>query len=374
MLSQETLAELNKAFVSSLGGFLIVDSGQPKFAVLSYQAYQTLAQGKDRALGAKPKILVTGGAGYIGSHTVRILQKQGYEVTVFDNLSTGRREAVRGCKLVEGDLADRSVLDQAFAEGDFDAVIHFAASIEVEESVANPGKYFQNNFVNGLNLLEAMVKHNVSKLVFSSTAAVYGEPASVPVAEDAICQPSNPYGESKLMFERALKWYQVAHGLNSATLRYFNAAGAWAEEGLGYNIHHPTHLIPRVLDVACRKTAEIEIFGNDYSTTDGTGVRDFIHVLDLAEAHTVALEKLGNAEGAYVYNVGTGQGTSVLEIIEKTMELTGHMVPMTVSNRRSGDPARLVADSRKLQTEFGWKPKHDLTSIIQSAWEWHKSA
>src|SRR3989344_1432714 len=375
MLDDKTISDLHKAFAGSPNGFLVVDQGQPSFAVLPYQTYQTLRQAQGMPKKKIKKVLVTGGAGYIGSHTVKLLLDEGFEVVVFDNLSTGRREAVGDTELVMGDLADRTALDKVFKKNKFDAVIHFAASIEVEESVADPAKYYQNNVVNGLNLLDAMAQNGVSKIVFSSSAAVYGEPDKTPIHEDSSCNPTNPYGETKLAFEKILKWYAGAYGISSVSLRYFNAAGALGEEGLGYDksLRH-THLIPRVLDAALGKTAEIEVFGKDYKTPDGTCVRDYIHVLDLASAHTAALHKLEKDSGAHVYNVGTGKGYSVLEIIDAAVEVTGRMIPMKFADRRPGDPAKIFADSSKLQKELGWKPEHDLKSIIQSSWEWQKSS
>lgn len=362
MLQPQTLADLHRAMKSAPKGFLIVDSGSPRYAVLDYKTYKGLTERK--------KILVTGGAGYIGSVAARLLQKSGFEVVVFDNLSTGRREAVRGAKLVVGDLMDRAALDELFREEKFHAVMHFAASVEVEESVADPQKYFQNNVVGSFNLLDAMVAAGVKKLVFSSSAAVYGEPKQIPVSEDAPCRPESPYGMSKLVFEDILKSYEQAYGLHSVSLRYFNAAGAWPEEDLGYRAEGSSHLIPHVMDVAAGRQSELEVFGQDYPTPDGTGIRDYIHVLDLGAAHLVALQKLSQSNGAYVYNVGTGHGNSVSEIIDKTVEITGRMVPIRFAPRRAGDPARLVADSSKLQKELGWRPQHDLASILQSSWEW----
>ena len=371
MLNSRTISDLAQAFAASPNGFLIVDQGQPSFAVLPYETYKILKKGKTAQKKIK-KILVTGGAGYIGSHTVKLLIDQDYEVVVFDNLSTSRREAVGGVKLVVGDLSDRDVLDKLFQEEKFDAVMHFAASIKVEESVANPGKYYRENVVSGLNLLESMMAHGVKSFVFSSSAAVYGEPEKNPINEVASCQPTNPYGETKLCFENILKWYGKGYGLNSISLRYFNAAGAMPDAELGYgrSLEH-THLIPRVLDAALGKTAEIEVFGNDYATPDGTCIRDYIHVLDLAEAHLLALKKLSEP-GAHIYNVGTGRGSSVLEIIDQAMEITGRMIPMKISGRRAGDPARLVADSKKIQKELGWQPAYDLQDMIESSWEWQK--
>ncbi len=366
MLEPQTITDLNRALRASPKGFLIVDSGTPRYAVLDYATYKGLKEQRPK------KILVTGGAGYIGSHTARLLRKTGYEVVVFDNLSTGRREAVRDCQLIVADLADRAALDKLFAAEKFDAVMHFAASIEVEESMADPQKYFQNNVVNGINLLDAMVEYGVKKLIFSSTGAVYGEPEKIPIDEEAACHPTSPYGESKRMFEEILKRYEQAYGLHSISLRYFNAAGAWPEEDLGYRAGAVSHLIPRVMDVAAGMASELEIFGQDYETPDGTGVRDYVHVLDLARAHLVALEKLAAANGSYVYNVGTGSGYSVSEIIDKSMAVTGRMIPMKFGPRRAGDPARVVADTRKIERELGFRAEHDLNDILQSSWAWHK--
>lgn len=373
MLENETINDLHKAFAGAPGGFLVVDQGVPSFAVLPYRIYQTLMKSKTKSKKIK-KILVTGGAGYIGSHTVKLLSDAGYETVVFDNLSTGRKEAVGEAKLIVGDLEDRAALDKVFTKEKFDAVIHFAASIEVEESVADPAKYFQNNVVNGLNLLNAMAAYGVDKIVFSSSAAVYGEPEKNPILETSPCNPTNPYGETKLAFEKILKWYAAGYGLNSVSLRYFNAAGAMPEAGLGYDksLKH-THLIPRVLDAALGNTPEIQVFGKDYKTPDGTCVRDYIHVLDLASAHLAALKKLETGSGYHIYNVGTGRGYSVLEIIDAAVDITGRMIPMKIAGRRPGDPAQIFADSRLLQKDLGWKPRHDLKSIIQSSWDWQKS-
>lgn len=371
MITPETISDLNKALNISPEGFLVVDRGVPKFAVLDYEAYQNLK--KQKPGKQIKKILVTGGAGYIGSCTVRVLQDEGFDVVVYDNLSTGKREAVRNCKLIVADLGDKSTLDKVFAEEKIDAVIHFAASIEVEESVKNPAKYYQNNVASGLVLLNAMVSHGVKRLVFSSSAAVYGEAAQSPVTENSLCRPGSPYGETKLEFENILKHYGQAYGIHSVSLRYFNAAGAWPEAGLGYNhTGDESHLIPRVLDVAFGKKPEIEIYGQDYPTPDGTGIRDFIHIRDLASAHVAALRHLGRANGSYVYNVGTGRGYSVLEVVDAAVEATGKMIPIKVAPRRAGDPSRIVAANGKIRQELGWEPKHDLASILQSAWQWHK--
>lgn len=367
------LKDLNQAFTETPGGFVIVEQGLPKFVVIDYATYQSM-QKPVRNEKKIRKILVTGGAGYIGSVTTRFLQKEGYDVTVFDNLSTGKREAVKNGKLVVGDIADRAALEKVFASDKFDAVMHFAGSLIVEESVKDPAKYYKNNVVNGLNLLDAMVNRGVKKIVFSSTAAVYGQPQKIPVTENTPCQPVNPYGETKLIFERMLEDYSQSYGIHSISLRYFNAAGAWPEEGLGYRVTgQETHLIPRVLNVAMGETEEVEIYGQDYATTDGTCVRDYIHVLDLAEAHMLALEKLAASNGAYAYNLGTGKGNSVLEVVDAAVEITGKMIPIKQGGRRSGDPEKLIADASKAGKDLGWTAQRGLGDIIDSSWQWQKS-
>lgn len=316
-------------------------------------------------------ILVTGGAGYIGSHTVRALQAKGLEVIVLDNLSTGHASAVN-CPLIVGDLGDKQLLNRVFGEYNIDAIIHFAASLIVEESMLLPGKYFENNVVNGLNLINAAAAHGVNKIIFSSTAATYGVPLEPMIAEDHPRKPINAYGESKLMFEKILRWFFEAHGLSSVSLRYFNAAGASLDGKIGEDKEHVTHLIPRVLRVASRLQSEIEIYGNDYETPDGTCIRDYIHVEDLAQAHVLALDKLNMDKGCFAYNVGTGKGSSVSEVVASAMEVTGKMVPIKYSPRRIGDPAALVADVTKIKNELGFEPKHsDLATIMQTAWAWH---
>lgn len=371
MLSPNTIGDLYKAFESAPGGFVVVDQGVPRFVVIDYETYRKLKKKEQPSGSARGKILVTGGAGYIGSITTRILQQKGYKVIVFDNLSTGLRERVEGSSLVVADLLDRAALDKVFAENQIEAVIHFAAAIESEESMTDPAKYFQNNVMAGLNLLDSMVEHGASRLIFSSSAAVYGEPSKFPVGEDALCRPTNPYGESKLMFEQILQRYEEAYGLHSVSLRYFNAAGAWLEEGLGPgHLGHQSHLIPRVLEVAQGRAPEIVVNGEDYQTIDGTCVRDYVHVLDLAQAHLLALEKLETVNGSYAYNVGAGAGYSVLEVIDAAVEITGRMIPMKFGPRRAGDSARLVADSSKIKKDLGWAPRHDLKAILESSWRW----
>ncbi|MBX4191183.1 MAG: UDP-glucose 4-epimerase GalE [Candidatus Doudnabacteria bacterium] len=318
------------------------------------------------------KILVTGGAGYIGSHTVKLLQSLGHNVIVFDNLSTGHAARV-SCPLVVGDLSDKKLLDKIFHEYEISAVIHFAASIIVEESVLFPDKYFENNVANGLNLLDIMAKRGVHKLIFSSSAAVYGEPHYVPVDEEHPKKPLNPYGETKWIFEKILRWYGEAFGISSVSLRYFNAAGASVDASIGEDAPVTTHLISKVLRVAARQEDSLKIFGNDYPTPDGTCLRDYIHVEDLAEAHRLALQKLETEPGVFNYNVGTGKGRSVNEVVNACMEITKRMIPIQYSPRRPGDPAVLVADASKIQNELGFVAKYsDLDTIIKTAWVWHQ--
>jgi UDP-glucose 4-epimerase len=316
------------------------------------------------------KILVTGGAGYIGGTVAAILMARGHAVTVYDNLSHALRSAVpAGAHFVEGDVADRVRLESVLRSG-FDGVMHFAALIEAGESMAKPEVYFRNNSVGTLGLLEAMLAAGVKRLVFSSTAAVYGEPGSTPILENAPLHPTNAYGESKLLVEKMLTWMYQVHGLACASLRYFNVAGAAAGRG---EAHEPeTHLIPLVLDVALGRRAHIKIYGEDYPTSDGTCVRDYIHVEDLAEAHLLALEALADGKQR-IYNVGNGGGFSVRQVIETVRRVTGHPIPVEVTGRRPGDPAVLIASSEKIGRELGWKPKHTtLDGMIASAWDWQQ--
>lgn len=300
------------------------------------------------------------------------MQKAGHDVLVIDDLSTGSAASV-DCQLVVGSLSNQELLKQIFSQNRIEAVLHFAGSIIVEESVLNPAKYFQNNVVCGLNLLNCMVQFGVKKFIYSSSAAVYGNPQKVPIKEDTPCLPTNPYGETKLIFEKILKWYAETHDISSVVLRYFNAAGAEVDGSLGENHPVETHLIPKVLQVAAKQEAVLSIFGADYPTPDGTAVRDYIHVVDLAKAHILGLDKLKQESGHFVYNVGTGQGHSVKEIIDAVMEVTGKMVMIEQSARRPGDPAALVADAGKIRDELGFQPAHsDINSIISSAWNWHK--
>ncbi len=317
------------------------------------------------------KILVTGGAGYIGGTLTRLLLSEGHAVTVYDNLCHSKCLAVDAkAEFVEGDIADRALLEKTLSRGRFDGVMHFAALIEAGESMKRPEIYFRNNTAASLTLLEAMLATGHDRLVFSSTAACYGEPESTPILEDAKLEPTNPYGESKLLVEQMLRWMNVSHGLKYASLRYFNVAGAI--EGYG-EAHEPeSHLIPLILDVALGRRANIKIFGRDYPTKDGTCVRDYIHVHDLAEAHLLALGALSEAKSRLIYNIGNGQGFSVLEVIESVSRVTGKPIAVEECPRRPGDPAVLVASSEKIKTELGWKPKFaELDQIIASAWEWH---
>jgi UDP-glucose 4-epimerase len=318
------------------------------------------------------KILVTGGAGYIGGTLTRLLLADGHAVTVYDNLCHSKRLAVAAnADFVEGDVADRVLLEKTLSQGRFDGVMHFAALIEAGESMKRPEIYFRNNTAASLSLLEAMLATGHDRLVFSSTAACYGEPESTPILEDAKLQPTNPYGESKLLVEQMLRWMNVSHGLKYASLRYFNVAGAM--EGYG-EAHEPeSHLIPLILDVALGRRMNIKVFGRDYPTKDGTCVRDYIHVRDLAEAHLLALGALTKANSRLIYNIGNGQGFTVLEVIESVRRVTGRPIAVEELDRRPGDPAVLVASSEKIKAELGWKPKFaELDQIIASAWEWHQ--
>lgn len=320
-------------------------------------------------------ILVLGGAGYIGSHTALELVKAGNEVVIADNLVTGYRKAIpEGAKFYEGDLRDSDFLDNLFHQEKIDAVIHFAAYSLVGESVTNPLKYYDNNLYGTKVLLEAMVKNNVGKIVFSSTAATYGEPENIPILESDRTCPTNPYGETKLAMEKMFKWIAEAHGLRYVSLRYFNACGA-DESGTIGEAHNPeSHLIPLILQVPNGKRETISIYGTDYDTPDGTCIRDYIHVTDLAQAHILAVQYLNNGGESDIFNLGNGVGYSVREVIETARKVTGHPIPATETSRRAGDPARLVASSEKAKSVLGWKPVHDsLEEIIASAWNWHKN-
>ena len=319
-------------------------------------------------------ILVAGGAGYIGSHMVALLVEKGYDVVVVDNLCTGHREAVKGAELCVGDVRDREFLDKVFTDHQIDGVINFAAFSLVGESVTNPLKYYGNNVAGSQSMLETMVKHKVDKIVFSSTAATYGEPEKQPIEETDRTEPTNPYGGSKLAIEGMLKWCHQAYGINYAALRYFNAAGANTEVGIGEDHHPESHLIPIVLQAALGKRDHVGIFGDDYPTPDGTCIRDYIHVTDLAQAHILALDYLLNGGDNNVFNLGNGVGFTVKEVVDVARAVTGHPFPAKIAPRRAGDPAQLIASSEKAIQVLGWKPQYnDLNTIVASAWAWHKS-
>lgn len=319
-------------------------------------------------------VLVCGGAGYIGSHMVAELLESGEEVVILDNFQKGHRDAILGGKLYEGDLRDRSLLDKVFTENKIDAVIDFAADSLVGESVVEPLKYFENNVGSTINLLGAMRDHKVKYIVFSSTAATYGEPENTPILESDRTLPTNPYGESKLTVEKVLKWCDNAYGIKYTALRYFNAAGAHISGKIGEDHRPESHLIPLILQVALGQREKIMIFGDDYNTEDGTCIRDYIHVTDLANAHLMALGRLRKGGESRIYNLGNGKGFSVKEVIEATRKVTGKEIKAEVASRRAGDPAILIASSEKAISELNWKPKYDsLDTIIDTAWQWHKN-
>ncbi|MBZ4683849.1 MAG: UDP-glucose 4-epimerase [Fusobacteriaceae bacterium] len=320
-------------------------------------------------------ILVCGGAGYIGSHAVAELIQRGENVIVVDNLQKGHKDAVwEGAKLYVGDLRDKEFLDKVFKENKIDAVIHFAADSLVGESVQEPIKYYNNNVYGTMCLLEVMKENNVKKIVFSSTAATYGEPENIPILETDKTFPTNPYGETKLAVEKMLKWAEGAYGIKHVILRYFNVAGAHESGKIGEDHAPETHLIPIILQVALGKREKIFIYGEDYDTKDGTCIRDYIHVMDLVDAHILAVKKLFDTEESGIYNLGNGNGFTVKEVIEVARKVTGHAIPAEVADRRAGDPAKLVASSEKAIKELGWQPKYaDLEKIIESAWNWHKN-
>lgn len=321
------------------------------------------------------KILVLGGAGYIGSHTVYELIDQGDEVVIIDNLETGYRAAVHpAAKFYQGDIRNRDFLDEVFGqEKNIDAVIHFAANSLVGESMTNPLKYYDNNLCGTKVLLEAMTAHGIDKIVFSSTAATYGEPKQVPILESAPTEPTNTYGETKLSMEKMFKWVGKAHGLRYVSLRYFNACGAHASGEIG-EAHNPeTHLIPLILQVPLGKREAISVFGSDYDTKDGTCVRDYIHVTDLAQAHILAVKYLLEGGASDIFNLGNGIGFTVKEVIETAEHVTKGPIKVVMAERRAGDPATLIASSEKAKSILGWRPEHaDLEKIIASAWKWHK--
>ena len=317
------------------------------------------------------RILVSGGAGYIGSIVSAELLRAGHQMVVYDNLSHGHRRAVpQGAEVIIGEVGEREALDRAFQQHRPEAVMHFAALIEAGESMRFPERYFRNNTASTLTLLECMLQHGCRRLVFSSTAALYGNPERTPIEENARLAPTNAYGESKLLVERMLTWFHRIHGLRYASLRYFNAAGGAGE--LGEDHQPESHLIPLVLQVALGKRPGIAIYGTDYPTPDGTCVRDYIHVLDLASAHVLALDALA-ARDQLIYNLGNGRGFSVRQVVEMARKVTGHAIPAENAPRRPGDPAVLVASSEKIRRELGWQPRYpELEQIVASAWEWQK--
>ena len=322
----------------------------------------------------KRNVLVTGGAGYIGSHIVKELISDGYNVIVVDNLIKGHKESIGGAFFIKGDFGNEELLKKLFEKHNIDAVIHMAAFSEVGESVKDPNKYFENNFKKIKILIRAMIKNGVRFIVFSSTAAVYGEPEEIPITEDSKKSPTNPYGETKLKFEEELVKVDNEENIKFVSLRYFNAAGADPSGEIGEDHNPESHLIPLVLEVALLRREKIMIFGDDYDTMDGTCVRDYIHVTDLAKAHILALEALYDGKDSVIYNIGNGQGFTVKEVVNMARKVTGHPIPTEVVNRRLGDPAVLIACSDKINKELSWNPKFaDLETIINTAWNWHKS-
>ena len=319
-------------------------------------------------------ILVCGGAGYIGSHAVHQLIEKGEEVVIVDNLQTGHRSAINPkAKFYEGDIRNHEVLDKIFTENEIEAVIHFAANSLVGESMQKPLLYFNNNVYGMQVLLESMLKHNVDKIVFSSTAATYGEPERVPILETDRTLPTNTYGETKLTMEKMMKWVSLANGVRYVSLRYFNAAGALEDGSIGEDHHPETHLIPLILQVPLGKREHITIFGDDYDTPDGTCLRDYIHVIDLADAHILALEYLRKGGESNIFNLGNGKGFSVKEMIEAAKKATGKDIKVEMGKRRAGDPAQLIASSEKARKILGWNPKFtDVEVVIKTAWNWHQ--
>lgn len=321
------------------------------------------------------KVLVTGGAGFIGGATVRELLKAGYEVVIFDNLICGHKETIpEGVKLIVGDLRKKDEIMSAMKKEKFDAVLHFAAFTIVPESMEDPSKYFENNILASFNLLDAMAATGVKKFVFSSSAAVYGEPSEIPVTENAALKPSNAYGETKLIVEQYVKWYDLAYGIKYISLRYFNAAGADLDNDLGEDRAVETHLIPLVLLAASGKNKSVSVFGSDYPTRDGTCIRDYIHVKDLASAHVLALGKLFSKDAkSAIYNLGSEKGFTVKEIVSASEKITGKKVNAIISPRRAGDPPALIASSKKINSDLGWKAKYsDVEKIISDTWDWMK--
>lgn len=320
------------------------------------------------------KVLVTGGAGYIGSHVVEMLIERGYQVVVFDNLSAGHRQAVHPqATFVQGDLLHKQDLEKLFSAHTFEGILHFASHIMVGESMQKPFKYFNDNVIAVMNVLEFATQHHIKRFILSSTANLYDAPNRIPIDESEPLIPGSVYGETKYMAERMLAWMDKLYGLKYCALRYFNACGAHPNAHIGEDHHPETHLIPLVLQVALGQREHVTVFGDDYSTPDGTCIRDYVHVLDLAEAHILALEALADGQSR-VYNLGSGTGYSVLEVIETARKVTGHAIPMMIGARRAGDLPTLVADSSKIKQELGWRPEFDnLHVIIETAWKWHST-
>lgn len=319
-------------------------------------------------------ILIIGGAGYIGSHTVKYFIEQNEDVIIVDNLMTGHKEAVLSDKFYNCDIRDKEALDKVFKENNIEAVIHFAANSLVGESMVKPYEYYHNNVYGMMCLLDVMKENNVDKIVFSSTAATYGEPKNIPILESDDTNPTNTYGETKLAMEKMMKWFDNAYGTKYVSLRYFNAAGAYFDGSIGEAHTTETHLIPLILQVPLGKREHISIFGNDYDTNDGTCIRDYIHVMDLASAHYKALEYLRKDNESNIFNLGNGNGYSVKEVIDVARRVTSHEIPAKLEERRSGDPAVLIASSDKARKVLGWKPQYDsLERIIEDAWRWHKN-
>ena len=319
------------------------------------------------------RVLVTGGAGYIGSHTVHVLRERGYDVVVLDSMEFGHQEVIGDTPLIEGDTADEALLSRIFDEHQIEAVIHFAAYKAAGESMEQPARYFQNNVCGTLSLLKAMHQADVRHIVFSSSCAVYGTPATLPVNELNALHPESPYGESKLMVEQMLKWFDTCHDLRYASLRYFNAAGAMPDASIGEDPTFTLNLIPLVMKAAIGKAPTVKVFGTDYPTSDGTAIRDYIHVLDLADAHVKALEYIRANDTSDIFNLGTGRGASVQEVVDTAKRVSGVDIPVEYTSRRPGDPVAIYADNTKARKLLGWEPQYGLEEIVASAWKWHST-